>query len=122
MLAEKMDQHGSKVWLVNTGWTGGPYGVGSRFKLKYTRAIIDAILSNELNSAEFEVMDIFNLNIPKVVANVPSEVLNPRSTWSDKDAFDTTANKLAKMFIENFKKYADEATAELLDAAPVVAG
>lgn len=120
MLAEMIDRHGSTVWLVNTGWSGGAFGVGERFPLKHTRAIIDAVLDNSVRSAEFDTLDIFGLEIPKVVNHVPSEILNPRATWADKDAYDSTASKLAAMFVENFKKYADRATAEILDAAPQV--
>ncbi len=120
MLAEKMAKHGANVWLVNTGWSGGAYGVGSRFKLKHTRAIIDSILDGSLDGAEFETMDVFGLEIPKAVPEVPSEVLSPRKTWDDKDAFDTTAKKLAGMFNENFTKYADQASEEILAAAPKV--
>jgi phosphoenolpyruvate carboxykinase (ATP) len=120
MLAEMIDRHGSTVWLVNTGWSGGAYGVGERFPLKHTRAIIDAVLDNSMRSAEFDTLDIFGLEIPKVVNHVPPEILNPRTTWADKNAYDSTASKLAAMFVENFKKYADRATAEILDAAPQV--
>ena len=118
MLAEKMNQHGATVWLVNTGWSGGAYGVGSRFKLKHTRAIIDAILDGSLDNAKFETMDVFNLSIPKAVPEVPTEVLSPRSTWADPEAFDRTAKKLAGMFNENFNKYADGASEEIRAAAP----
>ena len=118
MLAEQIDSHGTNVWLVNTGWTGGSYGVGNRFSLSYTRAIIDAILGGDLDHARFETMDVFGFQIPTAVPEVPSEVLNPRNTWDNKDAFDETEVKLANMFSENFKKYAAHASEELLSAAP----
>ncbi len=120
MLAEKMQKYGANVWLVNTGWTGGAYGVGSRFKLKYTRAIVNAILDGKLDNAEFETDEIFGLAIPKAVEEVPTEVLNPRNAWTDKSKYETTANKLADMFNKNFEKYADQASAEMLEAAPKV--
>jgi phosphoenolpyruvate carboxykinase (ATP) len=118
MLAEKIREHGSHVWLVNTGWTGGAYGVGHRFQLKYTRAIIDAILEGKLANAEFEVDDVFGLAMPKSAPGVPDEVLNPRHAWADKEAYDRTAEKLAGMFVKNFEKYADKASQEVLEAGP----
>lgn len=118
MLAEKIDQYDSTVWLVNTGWSGGAYGVGKRFSLKYTRAIIDGVLDGSLDNAEFETVPFFGLSVPKAVPNVPSEVLNPKSTWTDKAAYDETAKKLAQMFVDNFEKYADQASEEILAAAP----
>lgn len=118
MLAEKMGQHGADCWLVNTGWTGGAYGVGKRMSLKHTRSIIDAIHSGELTNAETEKFDIFNLHIPKQVTNVPSEILNPKTAWADKAAFDAQLKELAGMFNESFKKYADRASAEVIAAGP----
>ncbi|MCB2154681.1 phosphoenolpyruvate carboxykinase (ATP) [bacterium] len=118
MLAEKMKQHGSNVWLINTGWTGGAYGVGQRFKLKYTRAIVDAVLSGALDNVEFETEPFFGFALPKTCPNVPTEVLNPRNAWQDKDAYDQTAKKLAGMFRKNFEKYADQASKEIMDAEP----
>ncbi|MBX3729149.1 MAG: phosphoenolpyruvate carboxykinase (ATP) [Candidatus Sumerlaeia bacterium] len=118
MLAEKMQKHGARVWLVNTGWAGGAYGVGSRFKLKYTRAIIDAVLDGSLDGVEFETDPIFGLAMPKSAPGVPTELLNPRNAWKDKDAYEKTARKLAAMFVANFKKYADKASKEILEAAP----
>ncbi|MGF1573999.1 MAG: phosphoenolpyruvate carboxykinase (ATP) [Sumerlaeia bacterium] len=120
LLAEKIKQHGSNVWLVNTGWTGGAYGVGSRFKLKYTRAIIDAILGQKLDHAAFEVDPVFGLHTPTLCAGVPTEVLNPINAWADKNAYQATANKLADMFNANFKKYSDLASDEIKNAAPKV--
>lgn len=120
LLAEKMQQHHANVWLVNTGWSGGAFGVGSRMKLAYTRAVVDAILGNQLNDAEFDTMDVFGLAIPKSVDNVPSEILSPRQTWADGAAFDATIAKLAGMFNDNFAKYADLANDEILAGAPKV--
>jgi phosphoenolpyruvate carboxykinase (ATP) len=120
MLAEKIHQHNSRVWLVNTGWAGGSYGVGSRFKLKHTRAIIDAILEGTLDQVEFSTDPIFGLHIPNLCPNVPTELLNPVNAWADKDGYHATANKLADMFVNNFKKYSDVASEEIKAAAPRV--
>ena len=118
LLAEKIKKHFAEVWLVNTGWTGGSYGVGHRFALSHTRAIIDAIHGGQLSDARFEHDDIFGLAMPDTVPGVPSEVLNPRSSWKDKEAYDATARKLAGMFVKNFEKFADQASDEILSAAP----
>ena len=118
LLAEKIKKHFAEVWLVNTGWTGGSYGVGHRFELGHTRAIIDAILGGDLAHADFERDEIFGLAVPDNVPGVPSELLNPRNAWEDKDAYDATARKLAGMFVKNFEKYADQASKEILGAAP----
>ncbi|NNF28333.1 MAG: phosphoenolpyruvate carboxykinase (ATP), partial [Gemmatimonadetes bacterium] len=121
LLAEKMRDHFVDVWLVNTGWTGGSFGVGQRFELRYTRAIIDAILDGSLQNAKYEHDQVFGLAMPDAVPNVPAEVLNPRNTWADKEAYDATARKVAVMFVENFEKFADEASDEILGAAPNLA-
>ncbi len=120
LLAEKIREHGANVWLVNTGWTGGAYGVGHRCELKYTRAIIDAILAGDLEDAEYRTDEIFGLAFPTAVPNVPSSVLNPRDAWADPAAYDETANKLAGMFVKNFESFADQASEEILSAAPKV--
>ena len=93
------------MWLVNTGWTGGAYGTGSRMKLAYTRAMIDAAFSGELDKVNFETEPVFGLEIPTTCPGVPDEVLNPRSTWADKSAYDAQAAKLKSMFEENFKRF-----------------
>ncbi len=118
MLGKKITAHKVNVWLINTGWTGGPYGTGSRMKLPYTRAMITAALNGELEGVQYEADPIFGLNIPKSVPNVPAEVLNPRNTWTDKAAYDKQANHLAQLFNENFAKYSDFASAEIKAAAP----
>jgi phosphoenolpyruvate carboxykinase (ATP) len=105
MLAEKVDQHGADVWLLNTGWTGGPFGIGERFKLKYTRIFVSAILDGSLRGQEFTLDGIFGLNIPADVPGVPRDVLHPRNTWEDKDAYDVKAQDLARRFRENDAKY-----------------
>lgn len=120
MLAEKMGKHGADCWLVNTGWSGGAYGTGKRMSLKHTRAIIDAIHSGELSTAETELFPTFNLHIPTSCSNVPSELLDPRKAWSDKAAFEADLQKLAGMFRTSFSKYEDRATPEVIAAGPQV--
>ena len=120
MLGEKMRKHNVNVWLINTGWTAGPYGTGHRMKLSYTRAMITAALNGELDNVTFTAHDIFGLLMPTTCPNVPAEILNPRNTWSDKTAYDQKANNLAAQFVKNFEKYADKANAEILSAAPKV--
>lgn len=105
LLGRKIDQHKVNVYLVNTGWTGGAYGTGSRMSIKNTRACINAILDGSINESEFEVLPVFNLKIPKTLKGVDTEVLNPRNTWKDKESYDETKRKLASMYIKNFKKY-----------------
>lgn len=118
MLGKKMQENNVNVWMINTGWTGGPYGTGSRMKLKYTRAMITAALEGKLKDAEFDTDPIFGVAIPKECPDVPSEVLHPRNTWTDKNAYDEKAKYLAGLFVKNFAKYADGVTAEILAAAP----
>jgi phosphoenolpyruvate carboxykinase (ATP) len=104
LLAKLMDEHKANAWLINTGWNGGAYGTGKRISLKYTRAIIDAIHSGELLSAQYEREDFFGLDVPCAVQGVPSEVLHPRSAWSNTSAYDAAALKLKGMFEENYAK------------------
>ncbi len=108
LLGEKIDKHEAKVYLINTGWSGGAYGVGKRMSLKDTRACINAILDGSINNSEFDVLSTFDLAIPKTLGDINPNILNPRNAWSDKDAYDTAREKLAKMFVENFKKYQQE--------------
>ena len=118
MLGKKMQEHKVNVWMINTGWTGGPYGIGSRMKLKFTRAMITAALNGELNSVQFEKDPIFGVAIPKECPHVPTEVLNPINTWEDKIAFTKKAKYLAGLFIKNFEKFADGVSEDVLAAAP----
>ncbi|MFA6262183.1 MAG: phosphoenolpyruvate carboxykinase (ATP) [Bacteroidia bacterium] len=119
MLGEKLKSHPNiNVWLINTGWTGGAYGTGSRMKLPLTRAMITAALTGELNKVEYEAHPVFGYMMPKTCPNVPSELLNPRNTWADKTAYDAQANKLANMFVKNFEQYASGVDSEILSAAP----
>ncbi len=118
MLGDKMQEHKVNVWMINTGWTGGPYGIGKRMKLKFTRAMITAALTGGLNSVQFETDPIFGVSIPTECPNVPTEVLNPINTWTDRIAFAEKAKYLAGLFVKNFEKYADGVSAEVLAAAP----
>lgn len=118
MLGEKITKYDTKVYLVNTGWTGGPYGVGSRMKLKYTRAMITAALNGDFNDAEYKHDDLFNIDIPQTCPNVPSEIMNPRDTWEDKDAYDAQAKKLAGLFYNNFKKKYPNMDKAIVNAGP----
>ena len=118
MLSMKMKGAKVNVWLINTGWSGGAYGVGKRMSLKYTRALITAALNGELDEVEYHDHEIFSVAIPKTCQGVPSEILDPKNTWSDKDAYDTQANFLANAFIKNFEKYASDANEEILAGAP----
>ena len=108
LLGQKIEKHSVEVYLVNTGWSGGAYGVGSRMSIKATRACIDAILDGSINDSEFEKLPLFELSVPKTLDGVDSNILNPRNSWEDKEDYDKTSQKLAKMFIENFKKYITE--------------
>ena len=120
MLAEKIKSHGSQVWLVNTGWLGGAYGPGSRMKLSYTRAIIDAIHSADLARSDTVEDPVFGFQVPTSCPGCPSEVLQPKQTWADGIAFNETARKLSSLFHENFSKYADIASQAILQAGPVI--
>jgi len=104
MLGDKMDKHNTNVFLINTGWSGGSYGTGSRIKLKYTRAMVDAALKGNLNDVEFIHDELFHLNIPKTCKNVPTEILNPINTWENKENYKKTSEKLAKKFSDSFDK------------------
>jgi phosphoenolpyruvate carboxykinase (ATP) len=120
LLASKMRQHGARVWLINTGWSGGAHGVGKRIKLAHTRGIIDAIHTGALVGAKTQRHPVFGFDVVTTCPGVPSEILWPRDTWADKAAYDATAKKLAQLFIDNFKKYEAGASAEVRAAAPTV--
>lgn len=120
LLGNKLEGTDIKVWLINTGWSGGSYGVGSRMKLSYTRAMITAALEGKLDNVSFETLPIFDLAIPTSCEGVPSEILNPRATWTDKSKYDETANNLAGQFVKNFEQYASETSSSILAAAPKV--
>lgn len=120
LLGEKLKDSSINVWLINTGWTGGSYGVGTRMKLAYTRAMITAAMDGKLDNVPFETLPVFDLQIPTACENVPTEVLNPRDAWADKTAYDETANKLASQFVKNFEQFASETSEAILSAAPKV--
>lgn len=121
MLSKKMQDAGVNVWLINTGWTGGPYGTGHRMSLKHTRATITAALNGELDNVSFETHDIFGLAMPTSCPNVPDEILSPVNTWTDKDAYYDKANELAVKFNQNFEKFSDYANDEIMAGAPKAA-
>ena len=118
LLGEKIARHGARVWLVNTGWTGGPYGVGRRMKIAYTRAMIRAVLSGVLDAVGYERDPIFNIDVPTSCPDVPADVLKPRHTWADGAAYDAQAKKLAQMFADNFASFADTVTPAVRAAGP----
>ncbi len=118
MLGKKMDEGSVNVWLVNTGWSGGPYGVGKRLKLQYTRAMISAALEGELNNVGYRTHTIFGVNFPSSCPGVPAKVLSAKATWKDDDAYYEKANMLARAFNDNFKKFEDYANDEIMAGAP----
>ncbi|MGB1518377.1 MAG: phosphoenolpyruvate carboxykinase (ATP), partial [Crocinitomicaceae bacterium] len=120
LLGEKLKGTNINVWLVNTGWSGGSYGVGERMSLKYTRAMITAAMNGELSHVEYQTQPIFELEIPKSCPNVPSEILNPKDTWTDKTAFDETANRLASKFVKNFEQFEEQSSDAIRSAAPKI--
>lgn len=119
LLGKKLEKHPDvNVWLVNTGWTGGKYGEGKRMNLKYTRAMINAAMRGELNNINYTSDNIFGLHKPECCPNVPSEVLDPKGTWSNPEAYDQQAYALAKLFVDNFKQFEDQASIEIKSAQP----
>jgi phosphoenolpyruvate carboxykinase (ATP) len=118
MLGERLDRHGSTVWLVNTGWTGGPFGEGERMPIAATRALLDAALSGALDGVEYRTDEIFGLQVPVEVPGVDSKLLDPRATWRDPEAYDRKARELAGMFRDNFRKFAEAAGPEVAAAGP----
>lgn len=119
LLAEKLEKHNANVWLVNTGWTGGAYGDGTRIKLKFTRAIVDAIHDGNLASAPTEADPVFGFEVVTECPDVPAEILVPKQTWKDADAYHKTASMLASLFTENFQKYASGVSEEVRQSGPV---
>lgn len=119
MLGKKMKEDNVNVWMINTGWIGGKYGVGARIKLRYTRAMIAAALNGRLNNVDYETHPVFGVAIPKSCADVPAALLNPRATWTSKIEYDKQAKELALMFRKNFEKYANYVSKEILSAEPL---
>ncbi len=118
MLGERMDQFDVPVWLVNTGWTGGPYGVGERMNITWTRQMVRAALNRKLDDVPTRTDPIFDIEVPTICPDVPTEVLWPRDTWADKDAYDLRARDLAGMFVENFKRFEDRVSESVRNAGP----
>jgi phosphoenolpyruvate carboxykinase (ATP) len=118
MLGERIARHDVSVWLVNTGWSGGAYGVGKRIQIGHTRAMVTAVLSGALNAVPYERDPIFNLDVPTACPGVPTEVLRPRNTWADGGAYDAQALKLARMFRENFRAFESSVAADVRAAGP----
>ena len=117
LLGKKMDEHGTRVYLINTGWTGGPYGIGKRMNLSYTRAMVTAALAGEIEKSPAKHHEIFNLDMPTSCPGVPAEVLDPRNTWHDKDRYDAAAKRLAALFAKNFEKFGS-VSKEITSAGP----
>jgi phosphoenolpyruvate carboxykinase (ATP) len=120
MLGERMTEHGVRLWLVNTGWTGGGYGVGSRMKLAYTRAMISAALEGKLDAVETKTHPVFGLEVPVSCEGVPSELWDVRGTWADPQAYDEAAQDLAERFAANFESFEAQATEEMKAGAPTL--
>jgi phosphoenolpyruvate carboxykinase (ATP) len=120
MLGKKMKEHNVNIWMINTGWSGGPYGIGHRMKLPFTRSMITAALEGKLDNVAFEAHPVFGMMMPLTCPDVPSDILNPRNTWADKASYDLKARDLASQFIKNFEKYAAGVNEEILAAAPKI--
>jgi phosphoenolpyruvate carboxykinase (ATP) len=118
LLAEKLKKHGASCWLLNTGWSGGPYGVGSRMSIKHTRALLNAALEGRLDKVEYREHKVMGLHFPSAVPGVPPEVLDTRNTWTDKAAYDAKAAHLAQLFRDNFKQFEDQASEAVRNAGP----
>jgi phosphoenolpyruvate carboxykinase (ATP) len=118
MLGERMDRFNVPVWLINTGWTGGPYGTGERMNITWTRQMVRAALSGALNKVQTRTDPTFGFEVPVSCPDVPTDVLWARDTWTDKDAYDAAARKLAGMFVENFKQFEDRVTDDIRAAGP----
>ncbi len=119
MLGEKITKHKTVVYLINTGWSGGPYGIGKRMNINYTRKMVTAAIRGTFDAVKYRHDNIFNLDVPSTCPDVPSDVLNPRNTWVEKDAYDLSARKLAQMFVENFKKFGNTPK-EIREAGPQI--
>jgi phosphoenolpyruvate carboxykinase (ATP) len=122
MLGERIARHGVTCWLVNTGWTGGPFGVGQRMSLSHTRAMIRAALAGHLDGVPYRQEPVFRFAVPRHVPGVPDEVLDPRATWNDPDAYDAQAARLAALFENNFEQFAQRVPAAVRDAGPRARG
>jgi phosphoenolpyruvate carboxykinase (ATP) len=120
MLGERLEQHHeTHVYLVNTGWSGGAYGIGKRISIKHTRAMVSAALNGDLDAVKYTPHPVFQILVPEQVPGVPTEILDPRNAWDDPEAYDQQAQELARQFVENFKQFGSART-EILEAGPVV--
>jgi phosphoenolpyruvate carboxykinase (ATP) len=117
MLGKKITDHGTRVYLINTGWTGGPYGVGKRMNLVHTRSMVTAAINGEIDKVSGKHHATFNLDMPVSCPGVPDDVLDPRNTWSDKDRYDAAAKRLALLFVKNFEKFGN-VQKEIVAAGP----
>jgi phosphoenolpyruvate carboxykinase (ATP) len=118
MLSQRIREAHARVWLVNTGWSGGPHGIGKRISLSHTRALITAALKGQLDDVSFQTLDVFGLAIPESCPGVPTRILNPKNTWTDPEAYDHQSNDLAAAFLKNFEKFSEHASEEIMQAAP----
>ncbi len=118
LLSSKMAEHGATAWLINTGWSGGAYGVGERMKIRYTRAMLNAALDGDLDDVAYVTDGRFGFEVPTSCPGVPETVLHPRGTWADGSAYDATADRLARMFNDNFARYAEGVSKAVNAAAP----
>jgi len=118
LLGKKLAEHNAQVWLINTGWSGGAYGVGERVDIRYTRAMVDSAIQGKLDTVEFVEEPFFGLSVPKEVQGVPSEILNPREAWEDKAGYDRQAKELVRLFVENFEKFRGSASPEVIAVIP----
>jgi len=120
LLQEKLEKHGSSAFLVNSGWSGGPYGEGDRMSIKATRACVDAIVSGSIHDAEFATDPIFGFEVPTSIPGVEPQLLNPKSTWEDQDAYDKKSKELATMYIKNFEKYEGQGSVDYTKFGPKI--
>ena len=120
LLSKKIKTHNAKCWLINTGWVAGGYGESSRIKIKWTRTLLNAALNDEIDENDYVIDRRFGFSVPTHCPGVPNSILQPRETWPDKKKFDNVANLLSKMFIENFEKYIDKCSQEVIAASPIV--
>ena len=118
LLQQKLEKHGSHAFLVNSGWSGGPYGVGKRMSIATTRACVSAILNGSIHDAEFKQDPVFGFDVPVALPGVDSQLLNPRSTWTNPSEYDAMEQKLAGMFVENFKKYEGKGSVDYTQFGP----
>jgi phosphoenolpyruvate carboxykinase (ATP) len=120
LLKNKIERYGVKCWLVNTGWVGGPYGIGKRISIRYTRALLNAALNGKLDNVNYKTDPIFGFEVPTECPNVPSEVLDPASSWGDKKEYDRRYRDLAMRFKQNFAKFEDQTPKEVIEAGPKI--